>query len=284
MGGALWVFLWLWREGTPGESPFVRSVRGGGGFRAEEIGEALGLHERTVRRHLATLAEAGYLNTWREQHGFTGIVSLWQAEIGQDVPRPDKVVRSERDQARADKVVRSQVSDRTELSGLGAENADRIVRSENPPAPPLRVLEELSLDSGSSESCSYSPPCGFNETPTAKTANVVPLAALQAKRQAAGEQEAAAADAERARRLRHEQAILNHLQRIEAWERPELNRTLRETLMAVPLVHLDEVFELAWMAHRFRGGEVRNLAGWWASTLRRMARECLASLAQDGTL
>jgi hypothetical protein len=112
----------------------------------------------------------------------------------------------------------------------------------------------------------------------------VPLAPLQARRLAAGEQEAAAVAAEQARRLRHEQAILNHLSRIEAWERPEFNRTLRETLMAVPLVHLDEVFELAWMAHRFRGGEVRNLAGWWASTLRRMARECLESVAKDGTL
>jgi hypothetical protein len=75
---------------------------------------------------------------------------------------------------------------------------------------------------------------------------------------------------------------VHQLGRIEAWERPELNRSLREALLTVPLARLPDVFEAAWFARRFRGGAVRNPAGWWFETLRRTARECLEAVAVDG--
>lgn len=72
-----------------------------------------------------------------------------------------------------------------------------------------------------------------------------------------------------------EQTITHLISRIEAWERPELTRRLREALGAVPLTHLDAVFEQAWRLHRTRRKDLDNPAGWWASTLQRCAEACL---------
>jgi hypothetical protein len=74
--------------------------------------------------------------------------------------------------------------------------------------------------------------------------------------------------------LRQEQAITHLLSRIEAWERPALTRTLMVALCAVPLTHLDAVFEQAWR-FRNRGGHKDNLPGWWAATLCRCAEACV---------
>lgn len=74
---------------------------------------------------------------------------------------------------------------------------------------------------------------------------------------------------------------MHHLGRIGAWEHLEFNRTLRETLAAVPLRSLAEVFEAAHFAARFRVGEVGNPAGWWVETLRPTVKECLEAVAED---
>ncbi|MBI5522414.1 MAG: hypothetical protein HY910_07285 [Desulfarculus sp.] len=263
MGGALWVFLWLWQEGQPGESPYVRQVRGGGSFRSEEIGQALGLNERTVRRHLITLSAAGYLTTWREPHGFSAVVSIWESEKAPQGERPDNSVRSEITAERPDKVVRSLGPDRTTLSDHQLR-PDRVVRSENPPAPPLRVLEESSLDSSSSG--------GFLEVPTtAKRAQVVPL---RGGLEAAAPRPVAVAAGPSPGRLRQEQAIAHLIGRIEAWERPELTRTLLDNLCQVSLSQLPLVFEQVWRFHRTRRKDLDNPAGWWAAMLARAVQEC----------
>lgn len=254
MGGALRAFLWLWREGRPGESPHVRQVRGGGLYRLEEIAQELGMPVRTWRRHLATLRDAGYLTTWREQPGFTEVASLWDHAQTEQQSRLAQIGHSH---------------------GHGARPAI-FGQSAPPPAPPVRVLEELFLNFDSSRSCLYSLPSGFSGPPTPKNANVVPIwPGLKAPEPSAG------AAAEQALRLWQEQAILHHLGRMGAWERPEFNRTLRETLAAVPLRSLAEVFEAAHFAARFRVGEVGNPAGWWVETLRPTAKECLEAVAED---
>lgn len=260
MGGALWVFLWLWREGQDQESPHVRAVRGGAVVRVEEIAEALGLNERTVRRHLGTLCEAGYLNTWREAHGFTAVVNIWRPAPGQQPERPDSSVRSLAP-ARSN-LSDHQASDRTTLSDDSAR-VDSSVRSQHPPAPPLRVLEESSLDSSSSEDC-------LNVPTSAKRAQVVPF-----KPVAEGPAPAAVVVAGSSPgRLRQEQAIAHLIGRIEDWERPALTKTLLEALCAVPLTHLPAVFDQAWRFHRTRRKDLDNPAGWWAETLRRCAEAC----------
>lgn len=82
---------------------------------------------------------------------------------------------------------------------------------------------------------------------------------------------AVAAERERERWLRHEQAILHHLGRIGEWERPELTASLRRALMAVPVAELAKVFELCWRMHRTRNKALDNPAGWWARMLSRAA-------------
>lgn len=265
MGGALWVFLWLWREGVAGESPHVREVRGGGVVRLEEISQALGLSRRSVERHLATLREAGYLQTWRERHGFTALVSLWEAGnpappemAGQDVFSPAKNGGTERETA---PVPPDMAVHRPSPAKYGG--------TDNPSGLPLRVLEESFLGSCSSQgSC--------NVSTTAKTAQVVPFPG--AREAGAPRPAAAVAAGKSPGRLRQEQAITHYLSRIEAWERPDLTRTLLEALCAVPISHLEAVFDQAWRFHRHRDKALNSPAAWWASTLCRCADACMKAL------
>lgn len=267
MGGALWVFLWLWQEGRAGESPHVREVRGGAVVRVEEIAEALGLTRRSIQRSLATLRDAGYLTTWQDQYGFTAVVNIW------DASQPERAARGDKSGA-PDQAVKGNrygapgafgASGVTEVAHLGARG-DKSGAPEHPPAPPLRVLEDSSLDSSLSG--------GFLNVPTtAKTAHVVPI---RGGREAGPPRPAAAVAAGQSpRRLLQEQTIAHLISRIEAWERPELTRTLLESLCAVPLTHLDAVFEQAWRFSRTRRKDLNNPPGWWAETLRRCAEACI---------
>lgn len=258
MGGALWVFLWLWREGAAGDSPFVREVRGGAPVRVEEIAAGLGLPVGTVKRHLAQLREAGYLTTFREHHAFTAIVNIWRPGGEDQESRP---------------------KNGPSLSESRPKNGP----SENPPGPPLKE-QELFLDKPSNQGSSFDSPGFLLRTSSSnKRANVVPIRpGVEAEDRPAVEGAAAAVAAgPSTRRLRHEQAILHHLGRIEAWERPELTATLRDALLAVPLVHLAEVFELCWRKHRYRNKALENPAGWWAAMLRQSAEVVAKAVAQS---
>lgn len=267
MGSALRVFLWLWQEGQAGPNPWMREVRAGGCFRAEEVGQALGINERTVRRHLTLLCRAGYLTTWREPHGFSAVVNLGRARQAQPPAGPDNPVRSVGGEERPDRVVRSVGPERTRLSDHACPSPDRAVRSGHPPAPPL-VEEDLFLDL-------YSPGGFFKEPTTAKRARPVPTTP---GREAPSQKPAAVADGSIAGGSRSELAIARLLGRIEAWERPEMTRTLLETLGEVPVSHLDQVFELVWRMHRTRRKDLDNPAGWWAAMLQRAAEQCVRSL------
>ena len=276
MGGALWVFLWLWQEGHPGDSPHVREVRGGGVVRVKEIAEALGLSRRSVQRFLAILRDEGYLTTWQEQHGFTAVISIWDAGRQENTGRgdksgaPDPAVRDDKSGApehepgRGDSsVVPGVGSGVTDMAHLNARG-DKSGAPGNPPAPPLRVLEESSLDSSSSG--------GFLEVPTtAKRAQVVPL---RGGLEAAAPRPVAVAAGPSPGRLRQEQAIAHLIGRIEAWERPELTRTLLDNLCQVSLSQLPLVFEQVWRFHRTRRKDLDNPAGWWAAMLARAVQEC----------
>jgi biotin operon repressor len=267
MGGALWVFLWLWQEGRAGDSPHVRGVRSGGVVRVEEIAEALGLTRRSIQRSLATLRDEGYLTTWQEQYGFTALVNIWDAGKLENAARgdksgaPDQAVRGDGSGAPGALLA----SGVTEVARLGTRD-DKSGAPGHPPAPPLRVLEDSSLESSSSGAF-------LNVPTTAKTAHVVPI---RGGRDSGPPRPAAAVAAGQSPgRLRQEQAITHMLSRIEAWERPALTRTLREALCAVPLSHLGAVFEQAWRLSRTRDKDQRNPAGWWAETLRRSAEACV---------
>jgi hypothetical protein len=285
MGGALWVFLWLWREGAAGENPFVREVRGGAPVRVEEIAAGLGLPMRTVKRHLAQLREAGYLTTIREHHAFTAIVNIWRpggedqesgAKNGTSLVGPSQVPTMALD-PRNDE---SGAKNGTSLDVSGAKNGTL----ENPPGPPLKE-QEIYLDKPRVTELSSLPDPGFflRTSSSNKRANIVPIRpGVEGGSAPSGPGIAAAVAAGPSpRRLRHEQAILHHLGRIEAWERPELTATLRDALLAVPLVHLAEVFELCWRKHRLRNKALENPAGWWAAMLRQTAEVVAKAVAQE---
>ena len=284
MGGALWVFLWLWREGAAGESPFVREVRGGAPVRVEEIGAGLGLPVGTVKRHLAQLREAGYLTTFREHHAFTAIVNIWRPG-GEDHESKPKNGPSHDGASQGPKMGLDPRNDESRPKNEPSlcESRPKNGPSENPPGPPLKE-QELLLNNLVSEGSSVPDP-GFLLRTSSKQlrANVVPIRpGVEGEPPPSGPGIAAAVAAGPSpRRLRHEQAILHHLGRIEAWERPELTATLSDALMAVPLEHLAEVFELCWRKHRLRNKALENPAGWWAAMLRQSAEAVAKSLAQS---
>ncbi|MBI4800672.1 MAG: hypothetical protein HY794_18435 [Desulfarculus sp.] len=242
----------------------------------KEIVEALGLSRRSVQRYLATLRDEGYLTTWQDQHGFTAVISIWDAGRQENTARGDKsgapapAVRDDKSGAPEHESVRDDSSVApgvgsgvTDMAHLGLWD-DKSVIPENPPAPPLRVLEESSLDS----SCSG----GFLNVPTtAKRARVVPLRGGQ---EADAPRPVAVAAGPSPGRLRQEQAIAHLIGRIEAWERPELTRTLLDNLCQVPLSQLPLVFEQVWRFHRTRRKDLDNPAGWWAAMLARSVQEC----------
>ena len=137
MGGALWVFLWLWREGAAGESPFVREVRGGAPVRVEEIGAGLGLPVGTVKRHLAQLREAGYLTTFREHHAFTAIVNLWRPG-GEDHESKPKMGLHSTEQVKAQKwaMTRETMSQGPKMSLHFASQGPKMGLQKTPLDPP----------------------------------------------------------------------------------------------------------------------------------------------------
>ena len=276
MGGALWVFLWLWREGSAEDSPFVREVRGGAPVRVEEIADGLGLPMRTVKRHLAQLREAGYLTTFREHHAFTAIVNIWRPG-GEDQESGAKNGTS------LSLDGPSQVP-KMALDPRNDESSAKNGTSENPPGPPLKE-QELFLYNLNSRGSSLPDPWFLLRTSSKQLkANVVPIrpgVEGDPPSSSPGIAAAAVAAGSNTRRLRHEQAILHHLGRIEAWERPELTATLRDALLAVPLEHLVEVFELCWRKHRLRSKALENPAGWWASMLRQTAEAVAKAVAQS---
>lgn len=63
IGQALWVFLWLWREGPGAEGSWADGgyCRDGQRIQIAEIARGLGITARTVRRHLAKLRELLYV-------------------------------------------------------------------------------------------------------------------------------------------------------------------------------------------------------------------------------
>jgi len=280
MGGALWVFLWLWREGAAGDSPFVRDVRGGAVVEVEEISAALGLPKRSVERHLATLREAGYLQTFKERYGFTALVSLWDS--ARSVP-PNLAELNQSSPAKNGGTEPILHPEPPKMAGLEPTSPAKNGGTGNPPGPPLKE-QELLLNNLVSEGSSVPDP-GFllRTSSSKKKASVVPIRpGVEGEPPPSGPGIAAAVAAGPSpRRLRHEQAILHHLGRIEAWERPELTATLSDALMAVPLEHLAEVFELCWRKHRLRNKALENPAGWWAMMLRQTAEVVAKAVAQS---
>ena len=276
MGGALWVFLWLWRESTACDSPHVREVRGGRSFRAEEIAQALGQPLRSIERHLATLRTHGYLQTWKEQHGISALVNLW---AGESSAPPEMAGQDQSSTAKNGGTESETGPVPPKMAGLEAMSPAKNGGTEIPPGPPYEVLEELSLDHASnlrsSGPCLIPQPCIDPVPTTAKIANVVPL-----RPEPPGPGSPRAAAGVRGSSPR-EQAILHHLGRIDAWERPELTKTLSRTLWQLPPAGLNEVFELAWTHHRLRNKALDNPPGWWVATLTRLASAWLKVKQED---
>lgn len=278
IGGALWVFLWLWRE-TDAEG----DVRGGRSVQVGEMARDLGMAKRTVERHLATLRAEAYLETWPEQRGFSAWLVLGKSggEAGQDEqegardcpagqgPKEQEIEQNIPWSARNGGPEENHAST-AKSGGPGVTKvADQAFGSAKnggpatPPGPPLKGIKSISrLRRG--EVLSNSPPCEFKE-PT--TTNVLPI---DRGRRGARELDAAAVDAGGPRTLPPSptmQAIEKGLARIPKWERPELTRTLLEALLKLAPYQIEHAFERAWAAHRTRRKDLSNPAGWWATML-----------------
>ena len=287
MGGAVWVFLWLWNQTDPAGGPYSREVRAGSPVRVDELCEALGLPERTVRRHLAQLRDEGYLNTFRESHAFTAVISIWRPD-GPGGGLPAKNGRSLKTQSDLPKMAghprndespakngRSQDQDSAKFGRSGAnfpaKNGRLAGEFSSPPGPPLKE-QELFLDIPGKQGSSLPDPGFLLRTNNNKSANVVPIRPDVEGPSASSGPDAAVAVGQSPERLRREQAARHHLGRIDAWERPELNRTLLEALCGLSATGLNEVFEVVCRMHRTRRKDLDNPAGWWASMLIRSAQ------------
>jgi len=231
MGGAVWVFLWLWGQSDPTDGLFSREVRSGSPVRVEEVCAALGLSDRTIKRHLAHLRDAGYLTTFREHHAFTAVVSLWRPE-----PQTEE----------------SGAKSGTSLSMSGAKNGTSLAQKSAPPGPPGKE-EDLFLDIPTYKGSSLNSRGFLLRTNSNKRASVVPLRpGVEGQSPSSAPAAAVVAAGPTPGRLRMEQAIQHHLSRIDEWERPEFNRTLAEALCSLKVQELNEVFEIAWRLHRTR--------------------------------
>lgn len=275
MGGAVWVFLWLWSQSDPTDGLFSREVRSGAPVRVEEACEALGLPERTIKSHMTRLREAGYLTTFREHHAFTAVINLWQpdsapaesrAKICPSLGNASQGQKSAPDYGSRAKTCPSHAKSRAEI-------CPSLDQKSAPPGPPGKE-EDLFLDIPTYEGSSLNSRGFILRTNNNKKASVVPLRPGVEGQSPPSAPAAAVVAGPPPGRLRMEQAVQHHLSRIDEWERPEFNRTLAEALCSLKVQELNEVFDMAWRLHRTRNKALENPAGWWASTLKRTAEAC----------
>ncbi|MCF8118360.1 MAG: hypothetical protein K9K33_18315 [Desulfarculaceae bacterium] len=275
MGPALWVFLWLWREANLPESEWFGEVRNSRPIRLEEIAGALGITLRTVKRHVSALREAEYLETWSAGHeGLEFMVFLWD-------PKVEKGDESSTHKASGAKngtlgIVRqvpkmAPETPDTALPGpkMAPESFSRSsqvpkMAPEHPPTPPHKDLDITRSPSSPGES-SY-----------------VPAAVRRIKTNAPvetnGEPERGAVVAGHSPETPGLAQARKLLNRVEAWERPDLTRTLTEKLERLEPWQVEQAFEFVWRRHRHRNKGLASPAAWWASMLARAADE----LAQAG--
>lgn len=278
MGGALWVFLWLWGESDPAGGPYRREVRSGAPIRIDEVCASLGLPERTIKSHMTRLRKAGYLTTSREHHAFTAVVKICGLEEASDESRagicPSPGRPSQGQIIAPDP--RSRAGNCPSPAKSGAGFCPSLDQKSAPPAPPGKE-EDLFLDIPTYEGSSLNSRGFLLSTNNNKTASGMPKRSGRGKpafssKPAYGDVPRSASEP-----CRREQAIRAHLDRIGEWERPKLTRTLTETLYALEGYELDQVFERAWAFHRTRHKGLDNPPGWWASLLCQLGEECLKS-------
>lgn len=296
MGPALWVFLWLWREARLEEGKWGGEVRGGQAIRLEEIGRSLGITVRTVKRHLARLREAEYVETWLAGVGMEIMVFLWdpvkeaaakEEERGQFCPpnnnyRGDKTVPSAEKDERGDNTVPSvMIHDGTILSPLEQKppKTDDEQGEGGTILSPLGTpsdspLGELDITRNSLSSGGDSLVCVSNE-PTATREE--PCNEAQVERERGGQKKPAAGNGESPGLLKARVLIL----RVEEWERPDLTRTLAFKLGRLSPGEVERAFDFVWRRHRHRNKGLDSPAAWWASMLARAADELYKAKQED---
>ena len=269
MGPALWVFLWLWREAGLQEGEWAGEVRGGRAIRLEEIAGDLGIPERTVKRHIASLREAEYLETWSAGHGgLEFMVFLWDPEKekgGSEAKNgPGGIIPHGLKMAPEDPESKSQ-GPNLALEGIDQAAQGPKMAPEHPPRPPhkeLYISRERSLSSeGSHVSVSNVP---------AATERFNTTASVETETAGAGPGSPVAGDRAESPGLIRARQLLD---RVEAWERPELTRTLQNKLGRLDPCQVEQAFEFVWRRHRHRNKGLDSPAAWWASMLARAADE-----------
>ncbi len=274
MGPALWVFLWLWREARLPEGDWFGEVRNCQPIRLEEIAGDLGIPVRTVKRHVATLREAEYLETWKSgREGLEFMVFLWDPEVDNASENgANKTCGAKNGPTGIVPVVPKMAPQTSEATSEGPKMAPRNscgesvvpkMAPQNPPRPPYKDLSISRSPSSSGESSYVAAARGFITNASVETDQEPEREAV-----AAGHSPATPGLA-RAREL---------LTRVEAWERPDLTHTLSEKLARLEPEQVDQAFEFVWRRHRHRNKGLASPAAWWASMLARAADE----LAQDG--
>ena len=269
MGPALWVFLWLWREAGLQEGEWAGEVRGGRAIRLEEIAGKLGIPERTVKRHIASLREAEYLETWSAGHGgLEFMVFLWDPEMeksgsgakngpGGMITRGPKMAPEDLEST----------SPRPKMAPEGIDHAAQgpKMAPEHPPRPPHKELNESrerSLSGEGSHVCVSNVPAATERFNT--------NAPVETETAGAGPGSPAAGDRAETPGLARARQLLD---RVEAWERPELTRTLQDKLGRLEPWQVEQAFEFVWRRHRHRNKGLDSPAAWWASMLARAADE-----------
>lgn len=276
MGPALWVFLWLWREAGLQEGEWAGEVRNSRPIRLEEIAEATGIPLRTVRRHVAMLREAEYLETWKSgSAGLEFMVFLWDPEAeetGKNIPqndRPAKNGRTEIIPVRPNMAGRDENSPHEGPNMAGRSGEQDPVRpnmaGRHPPRPPhkeFNISRERSLSSeGSHVSVSNVP---------AATERFNTTAPVETETTGAGPDSPVAGHKPETPGLARARQLLD---RVQAWERPELTRTLQDKLGRLEPWQVEQAFEFVWRRHRHRNKGLDSPAAWWASMLARAADE-----------
>lgn len=275
MGPALWVFLWLWREANLAKGEWFGEVRNSRPIRLEEIAETTGITLRTVKRHVSALREAEYLETWSAGHdGLEFMVFLWDPETEkEDANGRTKSSGAKNGTLGIVRQVPKMAPETPDTGSPGPKMApeDFEHRAQVPkmaPEHPLRLPhKELSITRSPS-----SPGEGSYVTAAIRRikTNAPVETGMEPERGAvvAGHSSDTPGLAQ-ARKL---------LERVEAWERPGLTRTLSEKLGRLTPWQVEQAFEFVWRRYPHRNKGLASPAAWWASMLARAADE----LAQAG--
>ena len=263
MGPALWVFLWLWREAGLAEGEWFGEVRNSRPIRVEEIAGDLGLPPRTVERHIAKLREAEYLETWRSNHAFEAMVFLWDPEVEKRAAAEE----ANRQKWRLDN------DSPTAKNGGSLEILQPTAKNDVSQPPKMAVGHPLRLphkDLDITRSPSSSGESSYVPAAIRRIKTNAPVETNRAPERGA----VVAGHSPDTPGLAQARKLLN---RVEAWERPDLTRTLTEKLERLEPWQVEQAFEFVWRRHRHRNKGLASPAAWWASMLARAADELAQS-------